>query len=683
MKSFCAFCLAVLGLTAVRAETTLSPIFPKPDPVGTYAEMKLPAADGRVWRQPREDWAGARERIARDPAWAGWFGEQRKAVDDWMASQHDRVEWVAGWWHEFVSPKDGSFLIWTPEVPGVDVQTLASKSDPSVPVTPAIFRAWIVIFRAKHMSMVQNAAILWRLTGETRYRDWVVSQLDFYAHNLDRWPIQDRFYGPSRLFGQPLTDANNLTKLVEAVRLLWNDVTPAQRQFWHEHLFKPESLMLDESMHRIHNIACWLRACSAQVALLYNDQELWKTSIDGPWGIRRQIRDGVTSDYLWFEQSSGYNQFATMALIPLFVSAGLQGRGAEFSREMAIVENMPLAPTWMRFADDSIPRPADTTANYPDHAPLKSLLGRMYRVLPTPVGLRDVAGVKNWDTLLDPPPLAPESLPPLPVVRSHDFHSTRFAVMKAGGWQVFFHYGQLTGSHAQAEALNYEAHYGLTDITHDSCTVGYGSPMHRDYFTRGLAQNVPLLNGEGEQKPALDGNPLELPQRGRLLAFDPGKAVMAAAQPAYRDDASAARTLRIEGNRLVDEVTLTAKTGQPQAIGLALHVQGRVRRPDGWAEVKDFGSGRPAPFGYWQEVQSKVCRDRVSFDVAWPDGQEVRLTLSVPGEFTVYLGSAPDSPVPARCDAFYLETTAAHATFTTAYEPLRPPVEKAPASVAE
>lgn len=670
--ALCAFLL----LPATWAAGEAAP-FPKPDPVGTYAKMKLPLPDGRVWRTPTEDWAGARNRIAEDPAWKQWYEARKAEVDDWMVRRHDRAEWVAGWGHEFVSPKDGSFLIWSPDVPGEGVKTLASKSDPQVAVTPAIFRAWIVSFRALNMRMVQDAAILWRLTGDARYVDWVKAQLDFYADNFEGWPVQDRFYGPSRLFGQPLDEAASIIKLTDAARLIWDQVEPAHRQLWFEHLFKPEAVMLNQSMHRIHNIACWLRSASAQVALLYDDKELWDYAVDGPWGIRQQIEHGVTSDYLWFEQSNGYNEFAVRAMYTLFLSAGLQGQAVIFDRQMAIVQNLVLAPTWLRFQDDSMPNPADTTVTSPHYAPMKRTLLSIYRMLPTPVGLAEANESKSWDTLIDPPPAPPVPMPPLPVVTSHDYHSTRFAVMKSGDWQVFFHYGQLTGSHAQAEALNFEAHYGLTDVTHNAYTVGYGSPMHRGYFTRGLAQNVLLINGEGSlpgnEWPTENEAPGTLPQRGKLLEFDADKAIMAAAQPIYRKDAQAERTLRIEGNRLIDEATISTTADSPQVLGLALQVQGKVQRPTGWQNVTNFATGRPAPFGYWQDVQSAVFHDQASFDVIYRDGLIMRITFSTPGEFCVYIGSSPDSPVPARRDAFYLETQGRKATFTTEFSPQAKP----------
>ena len=69
---------------------------------------------------------------------------------------------------------------------------------------------------------------------------------------------------------------------------------------------------------------------------------------------------------------------------------------------------------------------------------------------------------------------------------------------------------------AQAEALNFSAFYGDTDITHDPGTVGYGSPLHKGYYTRGLNHNVPLLNGEFEY----------------LAAFTPSKPVDQVEMPA-------------------------------------------------------------------------------------------------------------------------------------------------------
>ena len=84
---------------------------------GGHGVIDLPA--GSPLRVPAEDWPGARARAATNAAWKSFLRRQRKEVDDWIASQKDRPEWIAGWWHDFVSPKDGSFLTWTPQEPRV------------------------------------------------------------------------------------------------------------------------------------------------------------------------------------------------------------------------------------------------------------------------------------------------------------------------------------------------------------------------------------------------------------------------------------------------------------------------------------------------------------------------------------------------------------------------------------
>lgn len=677
-------CRAVIRTAVVWAATILVPSLvltpmvsgqaaaqpsPRERSAATFAAMKSPGVDAG-WRRPREDWSGARTRLAHDESWRLWFAAKRAAVDDWMTRRRDRVAWVAGWGHEFVSPVDGSFIRWTPEIPGEEVATLASSSDRDIAVTPAIFRAWVVKFRERHINTVRDAAMLWRLTDDNRYLDWVVAQLDFYADHLSAWPLQDRFYGPSRIFGQPLMEAVYLGKLAEAARLIRDHVSADRWQAWRARLFEPEVAMLNQSMHRIHNIAGYLRAAAAQVALLYDDQAMWAEAIDGPWGLRRQLQHGVTGDHLWFEQSIGYHEFALSGLLPLLMAAGLADRGAELSAEMGVVRNMLLAPNRLRFPDDSLPNPADNAALRLRSAPLRGALLRAYRVLPTPHGLAAARQTRNWDTLLDPPDFGPEAAPVLPAVVSRHFEATRFAILKAGGWQVFFHYGQLTGSHAQEELLNFEAHWGTTAISHNPFTVGYASPLHADYFTRGLSHNVALIDGAGSTLPASEPIPGPLPQRGEMLRFDPYNAIMSAVQPSYRGDVAVRRTLRIVDGELRDEVRIESPAGESRTLGLALHVQGRVESGADMAPVVDFARDRPAPFGYWRDVRRATYRDEASFRLDYPNGPSFRITFSVPGVFHVYLGSAPDSPVPARRDAFYLESEGTRVTFKTRIAPL-------------
>lgn len=640
------------------AQDTGLPDFPKVAPEKAYAESKVLQPNGSVLRTPIEDWAGARRLVAEDAEWAEWARARRAATEAWMARHRERAEWQSGWWHHFVSPKDGSFLVWTDDVPGEEVDHLMSRSGHRVDVTVEIFEAWVFGFRKRHLEQVVEAARLYRLTGEDRFAEWAASQLDFYAMNYDGWGKNPRQRAHSHIGWQSLEDATWLTLMVDTARLLFDYADTPRRQAWFDRLFKPQVALLSSSRNYIHNISAWHRAASAQVALLYGDEDMWRGVVEGPHGIRRQITAGVTSDYFWYEQAMGYNAYVMVATRPLFTFAGLLGQGDRLREEAAIVQNIMIAPLMIRFPDGTVPNPADA------HRPVRASaggLGSLYRILPTRAGLAAVANVRSWDTLVDPPTW-PVGSTDLPDVTSRHLESTRFALMKKGPWQVFFHYGQLHISHSQAEALNWSASFEGVDISHDPGTVGYGSPMHRGYYTRGLNHNVPLVNGEGQ----VSWNP------GHLSVFDEKAGVMTAEQPGYRPDASARRTLRIDGDRLIDEVAVTTTADERATLGHALHLSGEPKLPDAFKPVPNFAENRPPEFAHWTEVRSAVFTDEAFVDVVFAEGKTLRVRLATPGRFTVYQGSSPAEP-PDRRAGFYIEKTepATTAVFTTEFVPVR------------
>ena len=200
------------------ATSALAASFPKPNPEKAFAEQKIYDAAGHPWRAAQEDWAGAKQRVATDPAWGEWLKRERAVVDAWMAKHRDHVEWAAGWSHDGVSPIDGSRLVWTEKIPREEVTTFRSVAGDEVPITDLIFAWWVVWFRDRHVDLMQRAAALYRLTGEERYATWVANQMDFYAENLANWKKLPT--AKSQLFWQTLTEASSLVHFTETARLL-------------------------------------------------------------------------------------------------------------------------------------------------------------------------------------------------------------------------------------------------------------------------------------------------------------------------------------------------------------------------------------------------------------------------------------------------------------------------------
>ena len=356
--------------------------YPKHEPEKAFRELKIYDAQGRPYRAAGEDWEAARRRIVDDAAWSEWFHAEKAEVDRWMTKHHDRVSWIAGWSNDFVSPKDGSKLTWTEQIPGDEIDHFTSPSDPHVPITDKLTAAWVRVWREKHVGVMERAARIYRLTGDKKYADWAAGQMDFYAQHYLEWPPQRQ---GDRLFWQSLTEGVNLINYAHTVRLLGDYVDSERRQTWLDKFFIPEVKVLNENFPEILNITCWLRGAAAQVGLIFGDDAMWREAIDGRFGIRQQVAEGITSDYLWYEQSLGYNSYVVEALASLFETAGLYGRTNELSLEMSTVENLMLSTTYCAFPTGQLPRLPDTRASC--SCPDEELFAELYRVFPTAIGL--------------------------------------------------------------------------------------------------------------------------------------------------------------------------------------------------------------------------------------------------------------------------------------------------------
>ncbi|MES2464717.1 MAG: alginate lyase family protein [Armatimonadota bacterium] len=518
-----------------------------------------------------------------------------------------------------------------------------------------------------------NSARLYRLTGEKKYADWAGEQLDFYADNLARWPVAPPPQKPGdkpgtpvkpgwRLMSQSLDEAVLLIKFVNTARILGDYVTPERKAYWFTKLFQPEAVLLSQSLLTIHNMACWQRSATACVALYYDDAALWKTAIEDRYGVRDLLAKGVTSDYLWREQSLGYNSYVTRALMPLFEFASLKGKADKLQTEMEIVENLLLAPIAMRFPTGQLPSPAD--GGRQGIAPDAKMLAAASRLFPTKLGIATQQTTLSWESLIDPlPPVTDTNGSEevtLPPVTSLNMESSRMAILKQGPWQVFFHYGQVVRTHSEAEALHFEAFYDRTDITHDIGTTGYGAPLTQQFMVTGLAHNVPLVDGLGQE----GWNP------GTLRAFDAAAGRLSASQPQYRKNADAERTLEISGNTMTDTVQVTTTDNQPHELGLLVQIQGKAGLSAGFAPDTSFaGPARPAGFGYWKNPVSAAFTDTASFPVVFPDGRKMRVTIAVPGAFTITHADTPDAP-PSRRETLLIRVNGAtRAMFKTVWAP--------------
>lgn len=601
--------------------------------------LKLLDDKGNAIRTPKEDWPKARALLRDDAGWKQWLVGRQAALDAWMAKPRDRVDMIPGNGFKLLDPVTKAPIAWTVDMPEPD-RAIAGGD---------FWRAWVSRTRSHNLSRIQEAAYIYRATGDTKYRDWAIQQIDFYAQNYRRWPIQ-RLNGLSQMLAQGLDEATAVAQLIDALRLFGNEIPTTKLTIWRGNLFYPIAINLQQLNQGVNNIAVWHASAIAMIALQFNDEAMLSSALDGKAGINQLLSNGITADYLWFEGSFSYNQYVVQALAPLMTFAAFQGKTQRVYKPMLVAQNLLLAPFAFRFPDGMLPTVGDTRGR--QSALSFGGLSEVARVLPTHYGINEFNRSRSWGRLLDSALPMSSTVPAMPEVRTQLFDPSRFALLKNDSWQAFVHFGHLTAAHAQPDAPGYELYFESQPVAADPGTVDYGSPWHEQYFRRGVAHNMPLINGEGQ--------PQALWNAGKVIAFDPKQPSIVVRQDQYMQDASLQRSFRLDENTFIDktELNLTGPSTALQRLGQVFNTNCKIVLPPELANsFKPAAAPLGTGFAYWTNVELAVVPSR--WQVKLQCGDEL-LQLQVDAQYPhrLFRASAPTTPLPQRREVLYLEIDA-------------------------
>ena len=147
---------------------------------------------------------------------------------------------------------------------------------------------------------MELAGMLYQLTGERRYVDFVRALLDRYA---DLYPTLGdhpaaRSSSPGRLFHQSLNEAVWLVQVSQAYDCVYGALTPPQRARYEDRILRPMARFFfqdrEREFDRIHNHGTWTVAAVGLVGYVLNDPNLVKMALlgsrmDGTAGYLRQL----------------------------------------------------------------------------------------------------------------------------------------------------------------------------------------------------------------------------------------------------------------------------------------------------------------------------------------------------------------------------------------------------------
>ena len=615
-----------------------------------YPALKMIQPDGLPVRLAQENWDKARNSVVVNPEWKTWLESRRKNLDQWMARPRDHAEWVAGWGFDLIDPVTGALVKWNVDMP----------EPGNIGGQPEKFRqAWYSWNRSYNIGQIVEAARIYKVTGNRSYAEWAASQLDFYSSNYSKWSLRT-WNGKARMMGQSLDEATSIISMIEATRLISDAVDKQRVGQWHQKLFMPVVANLREVDLGVNNIALWHAIAVALVGYQFNNSALVIEAFDGPKGIRTLLDKGLTADDIWYEGTFAYNAYVVTALTPLFIQGSLYGDAERLKPLMIKAQNLILAPMQFRFDDGNLPTPGDAMAHL--RAIDLGLHASVYRVLPTRIGVIEAQRVKSWDTLVDPAEMPTSKIEPLSAVVSANFEAIRMAVLKSEPWQVFVHYGQVTQFHAQEEATSYELYAGMEPVSKDQGTVAYGSDLHANYFRRGIAHNVPLVNGEGQVGWA----------PGEVIRFDASANLLSVAQPGYRPDATVVRTYEIKDNVFDDRVSigLLPSISEPQRLGMLFNTECKIEfSPGSLGATTKVDLPATKGFGYWKDISAFLPAKEWTVVLNCHENKFALKAIGPLGH-TLYVASVPATPIPARRQAIYLETKGHDAFFEFKIEPI-------------
>ncbi|MCX6588740.1 MAG: heparinase II/III family protein [Acidobacteria bacterium] len=509
-----------------------------------------------------------------------------------------------------------------------------------------------VIYADRHDALANAArdlAFAYRLTGNASYAAKAAWILNAYAERYPALPLHDRdnrnTRSGARVHAQTLDEAIWLLPLAWAFDLLngTEALSPEQSARIERHLLRDAAATLLRNDAGISNWQSWHNAALAAVAITVNDTPLLTQALDGPSGLRFQLRQSVTPDGFWYEGSFTYHYYALDAL---WQTAELAARAGDISLfAEPSFQSLFSAPLRFALPGGTLPPFNDAvTVNLQNYSRwYESAYARWGDPL---FALLAASRARGREALLFGLPELPAA-PPSPLT-SVLFPDAGYAVLRApvpADHTLVLKYGPHGGGHGHYDKLNFVSYARGGILAIDPGTQAYGAPTHATWDQQTIAHNTITVD-ERTQAAAT----------GQLLAsqFEPNFAfVRATAGQAYTQ-ARLTRSLLLTSEYTLDLFEAAATDQQSHQFDWAYHNQGEV--------LTNLSLGPAPPLPRTMGYQHLTANRSAATDADWQlrfDGARARLlpygaiyasTTNVKGAFTTSREQAATGTGSGRID---------------------------------
>lgn len=496
----------------------------------------------------------------------------KKEVDDFYDSFHDDPTQNSEWGHYYFCDDDGGRLIFDINKPHTHKCEVCGKEFQN----EIYDGVWVYYYRNEAVLTAWKAASVYQYTKDKTYLNIVTSIIGFYAENYTRFAIHNKErevfdsyeemkWGCGRILPQGLNESIICIRLIQALEIVKEDLSDSFLSLVYNKMFKEMYLLFKPQVNMIHNIRCWNNSAIGLIGFFFHDQEMIDYVFNGPFNIRKQIQEGVTSDYFWYEGSIHYNFFTLEGISSLLLFSKLYDY--PFGDEEKTIEQMFISAYHYAFDNQYFPNPNDgwpsinlKTYSYIYHTAAKvfgseSVVGNLLKniennKLPrTPLPLSKPYYIDNeiaYERLLFNTDMDMGNYIPVKA-NTQNFLKSNFGMLRNSKLNVFVKYGLNGPSHAHPDLINIEVMHQDDLISRDLSNAGYRARLCNEWHRKSLAHNTIVRNGEDVES----SNP------GETLEYSPTH-INCLAREVYKG-VDYRRDVRLLENGFIDNYYVEAK----------------------------------------------------------------------------------------------------------------------------
>lgn len=203
------------------------------------------------------------------------------------------------------------------------------------------YRHWIWPYHLWLSERAIHCGVLHALTGEPALALTAREILCEYARRYREYPNRDNTLGPARLFFSTYLESIWLLQVTIAAMLI-----PRVRGDTFDAMVRESAALIGSFDEGLSNRQVWNNTALVAAGLWLDDEQLTGRGLDGPHGLRSQLRRAVTGEGLWFE-GENYHFFALRGFLlaaELLRQAGVDlYADGELSGRLAAMYEAPLA----------------------------------------------------------------------------------------------------------------------------------------------------------------------------------------------------------------------------------------------------------------------------------------------------------------------------------------------------